>query len=264
MLTCDIRDPGVTDIVERVRPEVIFHLAAQIDVRISVDDPLRDADVNVLGTINLAEAARRVGVRKIVFASSGGAIYGAGAALPVTESAAVDPLSPYGVSKVACELYLNAFSRLHGIQATHLAFANVYGPRQDPLGEGGVVAIFAWAMLTEPPTTLFGDGGNTRDYVYVGDVVRALAMAAGEAGNRRRFNIGTGVQTSDRQLHGLIADAVGSADQPRVAAERPGDLRHSALDGSLAATTLGWKPEHDLCEGIALTVNQFRAALDRG
>lgn len=261
VVTGDIADSGIADLLERVRPEVVFHLAAQIDVRVSVADPLRDANVNVLGTINLAEAARRAGVRKIVFASSGGAIYGAGAPLPVTESAAVEPLSPYGVSKVAGELYLNALSRLHGMDVTHLAFANVYGPRQDPLGEGGVVAIFAWAMLTGRPTTLFGDGGNTRDYVYVDDVARALTMAAGDAGSRARFNIGTGVQTSDRQLHALIAQVVGAAAEPRFAPERPGDLRYSALDGALASIALGWKPEYDLTAGITATVAQFRAVL---
>jgi UDP-glucose 4-epimerase len=261
VITADILDPGVDEMIALARPSVIFHLAAQIDVRASVIEPRRDADINVLGTVTVAEAARRAGVHKIVFASSGGSIYGDGAALPVSETAAVEPLSPYAVSKVAGELYLNAFSRLHGLQCTHLAFANVYGPRQDPHGEAGVVAIFARAMLSGLPTTVYGDGGNTRDYVYVGDVVRALTMAARPIGDRRRFNIGTGVQTSDRELHALVAEAVGCPDDPLSAPQRPGDLRHSALDASSAGAVLDWYPEHDLADGIALTVAHFRDQL---
>jgi UDP-glucose 4-epimerase len=196
-------------------PEVIFHLAAQIDVRASVADPLNDANINILGTINLAEAARAAHVRKIVFTSSGGSIYGQRTRLPVTEDAPIDPLSPYAVARVSGEFYLNAYSQLHDLHCTHLALANVYGPRQDPHGEAGVVAIFVQALLQGRPTTVFGDGANTRDYVYVDEVATAFPRAGGEVGDRRRYNIGTGTQTSDSELHTLIAATVGAPDQPR-------------------------------------------------
>ena len=204
---------------------MICHLAAQIDVRASVEDPAGDARINILGTINLAEAARDAGVRKIVFTSSGGSIYGLPSRLPVTEDAPINPLSPYAVSKVSGELYLNAFSQLYGLQCSHLALANVYGPRQDPHGEAGVVAIFAQNLLHGRPTRVFGDGRNTRDYVYVGDVAAAFLLAAEDVGDRRRYNIGTGIGTSDRDLHTLVAQAVGCA---RRALVRAGSARRSA------------------------------------
>ena len=185
----DVQDPALAEIVADAGPEVIYHLAAQIDVRASVADPGNDARVNVLGTINLAQAARAAGTRKIVFTSSGGSIYGIPDRLPVTESAPINPLSPYAVSKVAGELYLNTFSQLFGLQCTHLALSNVYGPRQDPHGEAGVVAIFARNLLHGEPTKVFGDGANTRDYVYVGDVAAAFLLASGSVGDRRRYNI---------------------------------------------------------------------------
>jgi UDP-glucose 4-epimerase len=239
--------------------EVIFHLAAQIDVRRSVLQPQLDASVNILGTINIAEAACAVGARKIVFSSSGGSIYGDQQDLPISETTALEPLSPYAVSKVAGELYLNAFSRLHELDCTHLAFSNVYGPRQDPHGEAGVVAIFSESMLQGRPTTLFGDGSNTRDYVFVDDVVDALLLAAGTTGNRQRLNIGTGIETSDRDLHTLIAKVVGVADSPGFAPARVGDLRRSALDATLAAEVFSWKPAYGLTEGIERTVAALRS-----
>jgi len=258
VVALDIRDPGLSGVVAQAQPDVVFHLAAQIDVRASVANPAHDADVNILGTINLAQAACAAGVRKIVFASSGGSIYGDTPELPATETTALQPLSAYAVAKVAAELYLNTFSRLYGVQCSHLAFANVYGPRQDPHGEAGVVAIFARAMLDGGQTRLFGDGGNTRDYVYVDDVVSALTMAAGDVGDRLRLNIGTGQETSDREMHRLVARAVGCPDEPTFGPARPGDVRRSSLNGSLALDTIGWKPEHDLIRGIQLTVDSFR------
>ncbi|AOS60981.1 GDP-mannose 4,6-dehydratase [Actinoalloteichus hymeniacidonis] len=254
----DIVDEGLIDLVARIRPEVIFHLAAQIDVRVSVAQPLLDARKNVLGTINLAEAARLAEVRKIVFSSSGGSIYGNPATLPIAETVPVDPQSPYAASKVSGEVYLNTYRGLYGLDCTHLALANVYGPRQDPHGEAGVVAIFAEALLSGRPTKVFGDGGNTRDYVFVGDVVAAFASAAGEAGSGKRYNIGTGVQTSDRELHTVAAAAAGAADAPEFHPERLGDLRASALDATAAARELGWKPEVDIVEGVRRTVDYFR------
>lgn len=257
----DINEPTLPDVVAQASPEVVFHLAAQIDVRHSVTDPRGDANRNVLGTIAVAEAARRAGARKIVFASSGGSIYGTPEDLPVDETAAINPKSPYGAGKVAGEVYLNTFRELYGLECTHLALANVYGPRQDPKGEAGVVAIFAGALLTGRPTKVFGDGANTRDYVYVGDVVSAFVAASGAAGGGRRFNIGTGVQTTDRELHTLVARAANAPDEPELAPARLGDLRASALDASAAAADLGWRPEVDVAEGVRRTVDYFRKLL---
>ncbi|HEY8372973.1 MAG TPA: NAD-dependent epimerase/dehydratase family protein [Pseudonocardiaceae bacterium] len=254
----DITRPELVDVMAETQPEVVFHLAAQIDVRISVADPLLDAQQNVLGTVNVAEAARRAGVRKVVFASSGGSIYGTPEHLPIAETVPVNPKSPYAASKVSGEVYLNTYRQLYGLDCTHLALANVYGPRQDPHGEAGVVAIFANAMLNGLPTKVFGDGGNTRDYVYVDDVVAAFVAAAGEAGGGRRYNIGTGVQTSDRELHTLVAAAAGAPDDPEYAPARLGDLRASALDASAAKRDLGWVPEVDIAEGVRRTVQYFR------
>jgi UDP-glucose 4-epimerase len=258
LVEADVLGDDLEDVIAKAAPEVIFHLAAQIDVRASVADPLDDARRNVLGTIALAEAARKAGVRKILFASSGGSIYGTPSELPVAESVPINPMSPYAASKVSGEVYLNMFRQLYGLECTHLALANVYGPRQDPHGEAGVIAIFAGALLSGRPTKVFGDGGNTRDYVYVGDVVSAFVAASGAAGGGRRFNIGTGVQTSDRQLHALVAAAANAPDEPELAPARLGDLRASALDASFARAELGWTPEVDIAEGIRRTVDYFR------
>lgn len=240
-------------------PEVIFHLAAQIDVRASVADPVHDAETNILATIRIAEAARRHGVRKIVFTSSGGSIYGEPTEFPVTEAVPVDPHSPYAASKVSGEIYLNTFRHLYGLDCSHIAPANVYGPRQDPHGEAGVVAIFAQRLLSGEPTRVFGDGGNTRDYVYVGDVVRAFHLASAEIGGGERFNIGTSVETSDRQLHSLVAAAVGAGDDPEYAPARLGDVPRSALSPAKAREILGWTPQVDIRQGVADTVDYFRS-----
>lgn len=258
----DIGDPRLAEVMAAARPEVVYHLAAQVDVRCSVDDPVTDARINVLGTIAVADAARAAGVRKIVFTSSGGSIYGVPDRLPVDEGAALQPRSPYAVAKVAGELYLNAYSGLHGVQCTHLALANVYGPRQDPSGEAGVVAIFTHALLTGRPTRLFGDGSNTRDYVFVEDVAAALQAAAAPGWDRVRFNIGTGRQTSDRELHSVLAGLAGAPDEPSHAPARPGDLHHSAVDSTRAHRDLGWTPEHTLAQGLRRTVNDARTQLE--
>jgi UDP-glucose 4-epimerase len=258
LVELDVASPQLHELLAEVAPETVFHLAAQIDVRVSVADPLLDVHQNVVGTVNLAEAARKAGVRKVLFASSGGSIYGTPDELPVSEAVPINPKSPYAASKVAGEVYLNTFRQLYGMDCTHLALANVYGPRQDPHGEAGVVAIFAQRLLTGEPTKLFGDGGNTRDYVFVEDVVAAFVAAAGDKGGGRRFNIGTGVQTSDRELHSLVAKAAGAADDPEFAPARLGDLRASALDNTAARRELGWQPEVDIAEGVRRTVDYFR------
>jgi UDP-glucose 4-epimerase len=255
----DITSPELADVVAQVQPEVIYHLAAQIDVRISVERPLDDATQNVLGTVNVAEAARRAGVRKVCFASSGGSIYGTPDVLPVGESVPINPKSPYAASKVSGEVYLNTYRQLYGLECTHLALANVYGPRQDPHGEAGVIAIFANALLEGRATKVFGDGGNTRDYVFVEDVVSAFVAASGEAGGGQRYNIGTGHQVSDRELHSLVAKATGAADDPEFAPARLGDLRASALDAGAAQRDLGWVPEVDIATGVTRTVDYFRS-----
>lgn len=254
----DIVVADLDSVVAEFSPEVIFHLAAQIDVRHSVADPQFDSSVNVVGTVRLAEAARKAGVRKIVHTSSGGSIYGTPEQVPTSEDVPTDPHSPYAAGKVAGEIYLNTFRHLYGLECSHIAPANVYGPRQDPHGEAGVVAIFAQALLEGRPTKVFGDGGNTRDYVFVDDVVDAFVRASGPAGGGQRFNVGTGVETSDRQLHSLVAVAAGAADDPAFAPARLGDLRRSCLDVSLGERVLGWTPKVALTDGIGRTVDFFR------
>ncbi len=254
----DIVDADLNSILGEHRPEVVFHLAAQIDVRHSVADPQFDASVNVIGTVRLAEAARRAQVRKVVHTSSGGSIYGIPPRYPTPETVPIDPASPYAAGKVAGEIYLNTFRHLYGLDCSHIAPANVYGPRQDPHGEAGVVAIFAQALLSGKPTKVFGDGTNTRDYVFVDDVVDAFVKAAGDAGGGQRFNIGTGIETSDRQLHSVAAAAVGGPDDPEFYPPRLGDLRRSCLDNGLAARVLGWHPRVQLDEGVRRTVEYFR------
>jgi UDP-glucose 4-epimerase len=262
-IEADIVTADLDAILDEQRPEVVFHLAAQIDVRHSVADPQFDASVNVIGTVRLAEAARRAGVRKVVHTSSGGSIYGTPPQYPTSETLPTDPASPYAAGKVAGEIYLNTFRHLYDLDCSHIAPANVYGPRQDPHGEAGVVAIFAQALLSGKPTKVFGDGGNTRDYVFVDDVVDAFVKASGDAGSGQRFNIGTGIETSDRQLHTAVANAVGGPDDPEFHPPRLGDLRRSCLDISSAARVLGWRPQVQLEEGVRRTVEYFRNAHTR-
>lgn len=256
----DLTDADLIGLLGRYRPEVVYHLAAQIDVRRSVQDPEFDATVNVVGTVRLAEAARRAGTRKIVFTSSGGAIYGVPDRYPTSESAPADPASPYAAGKLAGELYLTTFRHLYGTDCSFIAPSNVYGPRQDPHGEAGVVAIFTTALLAGRPTVVFGDGSNTRDYVFVEDVVEAFVLAGGAAGSGQRFNIGTGIETSDRALHTTVARAVGAPDSPGFAPERRrGDLTRSCLDSGKAERMLGWRPKVRLDDGILRTAEYFKA-----
>jgi UDP-glucose 4-epimerase len=256
----DIVSADLIGLLADTQPEVIFHLAAQISVTLSVDDPQFDSTVNVVGTVRLAEAARRAGVRKVVHTSSGGSIYGAPETFPTSEEVPIDPASPYAAGKVAGEVYLNMFRNLYGLECSHIAPGNVYGPRQDPHGEAGVVAIFSRALLSGKPTKIFGDGSDTRDYVFVDDVVDAFVKAAGEAGGGQRFNVGTGVETSTRQLHSAIAKAAGAPDEPEFHPPRLGDLRRSCLDISLAEKVLGWRPKIGIDDGVARTVEFFRQA----
>lgn len=254
----DIRDPSVIDLIAGIEPEVVFHLAAQADVRVSVARPTFDAEVNILGSLNVIEGARRGGSRKVVFASSGGTIYGEPApeSLPVDESHAQLPVSPYGVAKKVVGDYLFAYRELHGLEFTALALANVYGPRQDPNGEAGVVAIFAGKLLAGEPCTIFGDGTQTRDYVFVDDVVDAFVRAA-TLGDGGLFNIGTGVETSVNDLYDSMARAVGTTSTGVHATARPGELSRSSLDPSKAKGLLNWDPTTALDEGTAAVLKWF-------
>jgi len=243
----DIRDPD--EAFDEARPEAVFHLAAQADVRVSVERPAFDADVNVLGTVRILEAARKHGT-SVVFASSGGAGYGECDG-PAPETAPLRPLAPYGTSKVCGEEYLATWNRLHGMRNVSLRLGNVYGPRQMPHGEAGVVAIFMGMLRSGGTPTIFGDGLQTRDYVYVGDVARAFLLAT-ERGNGA-YNVGTGVETSVVELYGAIRAASGVDREPAFAPARLGELQRSVIDPSLAGRELGWRPERTLAAGLAAT-----------
>ena len=253
----DVRADGLLSLFERHRPEVMMHVAAQAAVSTSVEDPVHDAAVNVMGLLNLMECCVKTGVRKVVYAASGGTLYGEPRKLPVKETAIGRPVSPYGISKKVGIDYLAYYERQHGVAFTALALANVYGPRQNPDGEAGVVAIFASRMLVGQTPTIFGDGNQTRDYVFVDDVVHAFALAAGR-GDGRLVNVGTGLETSVNGLSRLLAALSGFSGQPAQGPARPGDLRRSALDPSLAEEVLGWRPWTHLEDGLGETVAYLR------
>jgi len=244
----DIRSDADT-VFDEVRPQACFHLAAQADVRVSVEDPAYDADVNVLGTLRVLEAARRHGA-KVVFASTGGAIYGECDA-PAPEDAERRPLAPYGASKLAGEEYLATYNRLHGGGHVSLRYGNVYGPRQDPHGEAGVVAIFMGHLAGDGTPRIFGDGSQTRDYVFVGDVVDATLAAPDHPGGV--LNVGTGVETSVLELYEAISRVSGIRRDPELAPARLGELQRSVLDPGRAERELGWRPRHSLEEGLRAT-----------
>jgi UDP-glucose 4-epimerase len=254
----DIRDSGVVDLIARRRPEVVFHLAAQADVRVSVARPAFDAEVNIVGSLNVLEGARIGGTRKVVFASSGGTIYGEPdpADLPVRESHPQQPLSPYGVAKRAVTDYLHVYRELHALEFTSLAMANIYGPRQDPNGEAGVVAIFAGLLLAGKACTIYGNGEQTRDFVYVDDAVDAFVRAA-DRGTGLLCNIGTGVETSINELYAVMAAAAGVATPAVHGPARTGELARSALDPGRAALHLGWEPWTPLADGVAEVLRWF-------
>jgi UDP-glucose 4-epimerase len=243
----DVRDPEA--IFAAARPETVFHLAAQANVRTSVERPDHDADVNVLGTVRVLEAARRHGAQ-LVFSSTGGAIYGECDG-PAREDAARRPLSPYGTSKLCGEEYLATWNRLHGTQHVSLRLGNVYGPRQEPHGEAGVVAIFMGLLADGGTPTIYGDGRQTRDYVYVADVVDAVLRAAGQAGGI--YNVGTGLETSVLELYGEIEQATGVACDARHAEPRLGELQRSVLDPGAAERDLGWRARTSLADGLRET-----------
>ena len=262
----ELRDADVTDAAAVQgafadgRPELVFHLAAQIDVRRSVADPVFDLGVNVGGTINLLDAAVSNQARRVVFISTGGAIYGEGEGreLPLGEDAECRPDAPYGQSKFAAEGYLSLYGRLHGLSGVSLRLGNVYGPRQDPHGEAGVVAIFSDLLLGGGTPRVFGDGEQTRDYIYVGDVVAAcLAASASTAGGA--FNVGTGVETSVLELGRRMAAICDREFEPEMAPARVGEVQRISIDSRRAGEELGWTPAVELDQGLALTVDSFRS-----
>lgn len=253
----DICDPRVAQRLTQFKPDAIFHHAAQMDVRKSVEDPVFDARVNVLGTVRLLEAASESGCAFFQLASTGGAIYGDQENLPTPEETAPRSASPYGLSKLCAEHYVDYFSRTGGMRGVSLRYGNVYGPRQDPHGEAGVVAIFGRKMLRGEAPTIFGDGEQTRDYVYVKDVVRAAMAAWKRTEATGPFNIGTGVETNVNQLGALIAKAAKFAGEIAHGAGKPGEQRRSCIAIDKAAMVLGWKPEVDLETGLAETIRWF-------
>jgi UDP-glucose 4-epimerase len=252
----DIVGSDLSSVLLAERPDVVYHQAAQMSVKVSTDDPRYDAEVNVLGLINLLEGCVSAGVRKVVFASSG-ATYGNPRYLPIDEEHPQLPESPYGITKMVAEHYLKYYALDHGLQYTALRYGNVYGPRQDAFGEAGVVAIFAQQLLHGQTPTIHWDGEQVRDYVHVSDVARANLLAA-SAGDGRCYCIGTGVGSSVNQIYRLISDAVGVRVEPRRAPRRPGDLRAAYFKIDRARHELGWEPRVALREGLAQTVVSFR------
>lgn len=256
----DIRDAGgLANLMTEVQPQIVFHLAAQIDVRRSIEDPAFDAGVNVGGTANLLEAMRLGGSSRIVFVSTGGAIYGEGEGqeLPLDESAPIAPLSAYGQSKFAAEGYLALYERLYGLSGVSLRLGNVYGPRQDPLGEAGVIAIFCGRLRTGEQPTVFGDGTQTRDYIYVGDVV-AAALAAAESSFSGPVNIGSGIETDVLELARLLAEIDGAEGfEPEFAPARAGEVQRISLDAGKAERELGWRATTSVVHGLRLTLDSL-------
>jgi UDP-glucose 4-epimerase len=254
-----VRSAAATEAILHERPAVICHQAAQIDVRRSMSDPRHDCDVNLGGLLNVMQAAVRAGsVRQVLLASSGGAMYGETDRIPTREDHPARPVSHYGVAKTSSELYLGVYHANYGIPYAALRYANVYGPRQDPHGEAGVVAIFAGRLLRGEPCTVNGDGTQTRDYVYVDDVARANLLAA-ERRHDGPLNVGTGVETDVNRIYRVLADAAGVPAPPLHGPGKPGEQRRSCIDPSAAARALGWRPEVTLEEGLSRTLAWFRS-----
>ncbi len=258
LVEADIRDgEAMRATIGEARPEVVFHLAAQIDVRRSVADPAADAAINVLGTINVLEAARAAEVRRVVNTSSGGAIYGEAQQMPAPESHPTDPEAPYGLSKFCAEQYCQIIERMYGLSVVSLRYGNVYGPRQDPLGEAGVIAIFCGKLVDGERPVIFGDGLQTRDYVYVGDVV-ASNLAAAESDATGAFNVGTGVESTVLDIVDALASHSDGPFEAQHEPERLGEIRHIALDTSRARDELGWEPRTNLSDGLRVTLESLR------
>lgn len=253
----DIQGWRLERVFRNERPNVVMHLAAQMDVRKSVEDPVFDAQVNVLGTLNILQQAVKHGVRKVVFSSSGGAIYGEQDVFPAPESHATKPLSPYGLSKLCGEQYLSYYERVGGIQVVNLRYANVYGPRQDPEGEAGVVAIFIQKLLNNEQPVINGNGRQTRDFVFVEDVVEANLAVMGQE-TAGTYNVGTGVETSINDLFRILAQHTGSICKELHGPAKKGEQARSVIDASKLRHELSWEPKMSLSDGLKRTVEYFR------
>ena len=253
----DIRSAQLAEVFEEEKPEIVAHFAAQIDVRRSVQDPIFDADVNVRGSLNLLEMCVAGNVKKIIFASTGGAIYGSPEKLPADETCTPLPESQYGTSKLCVENYIGLYSRMYKLPATILRFPNVYGPRQSPHGEAGVCSILAGLMLEDKAPTLYGQGTMLRDYVYVGDIARGCVLAL-KKGTGATLNLGSGKATSVKELYEIIRGLTGFSGKPALKERRPGEVEKIFITGARAAEVLGWKPEMSIKDGMAKTVEFIR------
>ena len=249
---------ALDDVFKKEKPDYVIHQAAHIDVRKSLLDPGRDAQINIVGSVNLLECCQRHNIKKFVFASTGGAIYGEPKNLPAKEATPEMPMSPYGVSKLAFEKYLNMYNRLYGLDYVSLRYANVYGPRQDPLGEAGVIAIFTRQLLEGGKPQINGDGKQTRDFVYVGDVAKANLKALKNKTEHKIFNIGTGAQTSVNEIYSILSKKTGSETKANHVNEIQGEVRNISLDYALARKELGWKPQTKLESGLEQTMKWFQ------
>jgi UDP-glucose 4-epimerase len=258
----DIRDKSLDGVFQAEKPQVVIHHAAHANVTESVRNPGYDASVNIGGSINVLDCCVRHDVERVLFASTGGALYGEACYLPADEAHPIDPVSPYGVSKHSVEQYLYAYQQNHGLEYVVLRYPNVYGPRQDPHGEAGVVAIFSLQLLSDKQPTIFGDGSKTRDYCYVGDIVDAnvLALNTDHSGT---YNLGRGIEITDLEVFETVQEAVGTHVEPIYAAVRPGEVEHIALDAHKAEHELGWRWKVDLTEGVAQAVEYYRSEKER-
>jgi len=248
-------------IFKKEKPEVVNHHAAQVNVRKSVDTPMYDANVNILGSLNLCELSRKFQVKKFIYASTGGAVYGEPKSLPVKETCPVEPISQYGVSKHTVEHYLYIFYKLYGLNFTVLRYPNVYGPRQSPHGEAGVIAIFSEQILKNKRPTIFGDGSKTRDYVYVGDIITANMTVLNNSGNGEIYNLGWGREITDYEVFETVRRALLSNIEPIFGQKRPGEIEHISLDSSKATKALGWKPKITFEEGVNLATKYYTGKL---
>ena len=259
----DIQSPEIENVFLAEKPEIVFHLAAQVDLRKSVESPIENAKINILGSLNVLENCRKFGVKKIIFASSGGVIYGEAEKIPTSESALEAPLSPYGVEKLAVEKYLKFYRKSFGLSSISLRFANIYGPRQNSKGESGVVAIFTDKILNGESPIIYGEGNQTRDYLYVEDAVSALSESGREQFSAASgiFNVGTGQETSVDEIYEIIAGKTNQEIEPKKEAEKKGDLQRSCLNCSLIKKELNWEPKFNLEEGLEKTINWFRTKI---
>ena len=257
----DITQPIIGDIIQREQPDIVFHMAAQTSVTDSTKDPFKDNNCNVLGTLRVIEASRRAGVEKIIYSCTGGALYGDPETIPCVDETPILPISPYGMSKWVAEQYLNFYYRLYRLNFTSLRYGNVYGPRQDPHGEAGVVSIFTQAMLEGNQPQIFGDGTQERDFVAVSDVVEAN-VAAINWGDGKSINIGTGDATSIKQIFGMLQEITGYKWDPLYAPDRTGEVYRISLDSSTARQELRWSPNTTLAEGLQATVDYFKESIE--